>query len=392
MKRLLLFNLVLVLAGLNLFAQDRSIQFIHAADMNWENVLAQARKEHKMIFIDCYTSWCGPCKRLAKEIFTQNDVADFYNAHFINIKYDVEKDPKFAMRNPFPIYSYPTLLYLSEKGDVVHALMGAYTAEITLANGQKAIDPENNLISLIKRYDAGERSKAFMRKYAEAAKYSSRPNADKITVEYLNSLNDQEFYTQDSWKFIDAKRLPLLSAPVLRAIGNKDKFTDILGEKEVNDQITYFLLNAVSPYMQWHPKKAFNETKYTKLHKYLSENITLHPQIPSWISSIEAAYEQYKGDYQSILKRIGEATEHNVCPSEFIRRLSNCPDKKVKEECIRMLDDITKQPEISSYTKACSLKCKVSLLKQLGQTEESQKTLSELEQYARTNKINIEKL
>ena len=36
----------------------------------WQEVLEQAKKENKLIFMDCYTSWCGPCKMLAKEVFT----------------------------------------------------------------------------------------------------------------------------------------------------------------------------------------------------------------------------------------------------------------------------------------------------------------------------------
>ena len=61
-------------------AQNRSIVF---REGNWEKILKQAKKEKKLIFVDCYTSWCGPCKMLAKNVFTQDKVADFYNTEFV---------------------------------------------------------------------------------------------------------------------------------------------------------------------------------------------------------------------------------------------------------------------------------------------------------------------
>lgn len=391
MKKLLLCNLILILAHLSLNAQDRSINFIHATDMNWKDVLTQAQKEKKMIFIDCYTSWCGPCKRLAQEIFTRNEVADFYNKHFINIKYDVEKDPKFEMNNPFPINSFPTLLYLTAEGDVVHALMGAYTAEITLANGQKAIDPKNNLTALIRHYDKGERDQAFMRKYAEAAVYSSRPNASKVVIEYLDMLNDKDFYTEDSWNFIDMKRLPFMCSPVLRAIDNRKKFEAIVGTHKFESKISYMILQAVSVYQHWEPGKKFNETDYNNLYKYLSTHQEIYRQIPSWLSSMEAAHEQYKGNYQAIIKRIEKTTKTGYCSKELIKRLNNCLDKQLIEQGIAYLDHIIAHPANIHY-KALSLKNKVTLLTQIGKIDEATKAQKDLEQIALDNKINLERL
>ena len=57
----------------------------------WQQALEQARKENKLIFMDCYTSWCGPCKMLAKEVFTDPEVAAFFNEKFVNVKVDMEK-------------------------------------------------------------------------------------------------------------------------------------------------------------------------------------------------------------------------------------------------------------------------------------------------------------
>ena len=45
-----------------------------------------------MIFVDCYADWCGPCKQLASQVFTQKEVGDVFNSHFVNVQFNVEKD------------------------------------------------------------------------------------------------------------------------------------------------------------------------------------------------------------------------------------------------------------------------------------------------------------
>src|SRR3954471_13635384 len=87
MKRISIFLTVIFLASAAL-AQNRSIEFDHGT---FAELLARAKKENKMIYIDCYTSWCGPCKWMAKNVFTNDTVADFYNNNFVNAKIDMEK-------------------------------------------------------------------------------------------------------------------------------------------------------------------------------------------------------------------------------------------------------------------------------------------------------------
>ena len=90
MKKMCL--LVMLLAGIILGsqAQEKGIRFEQTKE--WKKVLKKAKKEKKLIFIDCYTSWCGPCKMLSSQVFTLENVGNQFNADFVNVKYDMEKD------------------------------------------------------------------------------------------------------------------------------------------------------------------------------------------------------------------------------------------------------------------------------------------------------------
>lgn len=151
---------------LTLFSLGQSagygISFIEGE--KWENVLKMAQEQDKYIFMDCYTSWCGPCKVLAKDIFTRKDVGDFFNANFINVKYDMEKGVGKDLYKQYKtnIIGFPTLLLINKEGKVVHQMAGFQEADV-LISGMKAGMEGKNLFAYQDRYAAGERELAFLK-------------------------------------------------------------------------------------------------------------------------------------------------------------------------------------------------------------------------------------
>src|SRR5579859_1307517 len=72
-------------------AQMAGINFQN--NLSWSEVKQKAKKQHKLIFIDCYASWCGPCKYMAQNIFTLKDVGDYMNSKFISVSVQFDKTP-----------------------------------------------------------------------------------------------------------------------------------------------------------------------------------------------------------------------------------------------------------------------------------------------------------
>ena len=69
-------------------SQDSGIRF-------FEGTLAEAQTkaatEKKLIFMDCFTTWCGPCKMLDAQTFSKPEVGEYFNSNFICVKKDMEK-------------------------------------------------------------------------------------------------------------------------------------------------------------------------------------------------------------------------------------------------------------------------------------------------------------
>src|SRR5476649_1062437 len=85
------------------FAQDKCIQFDHST---WAELLAKAKQQNKMIFVDAYTTWCGPCKWMAKNVFTNDTVAEFYDKTFICAKIDMEKGEGPELAKKYEVRAY----------------------------------------------------------------------------------------------------------------------------------------------------------------------------------------------------------------------------------------------------------------------------------------------
>ena len=109
------------------------IRFTEAA---WKDILKKAKAEKKVIFLDAYASWCGPCKLLQKNVFTKKAVGDFYNEKFINVKMDMEKGEGPALAQVYPLEAYPTLLFIDGNGRVLKKVLGLQTPDDLIAIGK----------------------------------------------------------------------------------------------------------------------------------------------------------------------------------------------------------------------------------------------------------------
>jgi thioredoxin 1 len=103
-----------------------------------EKAMAQAKSSGKLIFIDVHTTWCGPCKEMARTTFQSDEVGKVFNKKFINLKIDAENDPDGAdISRTYGVNAYPTLLFINAEGKLVKKLVGKQSEEklLAIANG-----------------------------------------------------------------------------------------------------------------------------------------------------------------------------------------------------------------------------------------------------------------
>ena len=119
---------------------DKESTGIAFFDGSWEEALELARKEDKLIFLDAYASWCGPCKSLQKKVFPTEKVGDFYNANFINVKIDMEKGEGNALAEKYGVRAYPSLFFIDQNGMLKKAALGYHNPNQMIKLGQAALN------------------------------------------------------------------------------------------------------------------------------------------------------------------------------------------------------------------------------------------------------------
>ncbi|BDS11786.1 thioredoxin domain-containing protein [Aureispira anguillae] len=189
---------LLLLAAGNMQAQG--IEFEHGT---WEAVKAKAQKENKPIFVDAYTTWCGPCKWMAKNIFVQDEVGVFLNQNFISYKMDMEKGEGPAFAEKYGVEAYPTLLYFNAEGEVMHKGVGARDAEGLIALCNDALDPKKQLVGFVNKYESGNYEKAFLAEYMEVL-VSCGEDVSAPFEKFWETLTDEEKQTEKVLTFMSA--------------------------------------------------------------------------------------------------------------------------------------------------------------------------------------------
>ena len=108
--------------------------------MSFEKAQKQSLKSGQLIFIDAYTDWCGPCKKMAATSFKDKEVGELFNKNFINLKIEMEKDPdRREIAAKYRVRAYPTLLIIDGEGNLVKQVIGFQSKDRLIALAEAVI-------------------------------------------------------------------------------------------------------------------------------------------------------------------------------------------------------------------------------------------------------------
>lgn len=159
-------------------------------NMSWAQIKAKAARENKMIFFDAYTTWCGPCKYLEESVYSDQSVAEYFNANYINVKFDMEDGEGLDLAEEFEISSYPTLLFFSPEGKLVHKYIGAMKAPDFIQLGREAMMPSKQYFTIRQKVLDRQASTADFVKWAEMAEDLEDNNRGTLASDWLATQED----------------------------------------------------------------------------------------------------------------------------------------------------------------------------------------------------------
>jgi thioredoxin-related protein len=222
----------------NVFSQG--ISFVN--DTSLAQLTQRAIKENKPIFIDCYTTWCGPCKWMSKNIFPNDTVGKFFNDSFVSVKIDMEKGEGKSIARDFQINAYPTFLFLSPQGKELHRFVGSMRASDFIKNSRIVFDEKNRLSALKSQYESGNRETGFIRNYITAC-WKSGVRADTEMDWYIATLPDAEFNSKENFEFLWNNFAFLKEHGFKRILKYKNEFIAVNGVEKLNTMILSWALD-----------------------------------------------------------------------------------------------------------------------------------------------------
>ncbi len=369
------------------FAQHESdgkgMKFEHG--LSWKEIQAKAKAENKYIFMDCFTTWCGPCKYMSANIFPMAEVGDFYNKNFLMVKvqFDTTKTDNEEVKSWFKdmeainaqykIRAYPTYLFFDPSGNAVHRAVGSSDAKTFLAKGTDAMQPEKQYYSLLHKYEAGEKTPGFLRTVATVA-YDAydMPNANKISKEYIATQSD--LFTKENLVFIEKFTSKSSDNGFDLFLNNTEKIDAILGKDKAENKVMN-IITVENVYPVILKKSAPGTPSVTPDFDALKEN--LQKKYPRFAEEITAKgkilYYQVQKDWTGFqtaivayMAKYGEKASPSELNSYAWTVFDNCKDMTCVTEALNWSKRSFKDKEDPAYIDTYA-----NILHKLGKTEEA---------------------
>jgi thioredoxin-related protein len=334
MKKAVL-SLILVFPFL-LFAQTESDGIKWAEGLTWNQIKEKAKEENKFIFVDAYATWCGPCKKMDKEVYTNKEVGTEVSQNFIAVKVQMDKTskddeqvkawyPVAQSLNDYGIDGYPSFLFFSPDGKLAHKALGYQdTHQFVNLLKDALTDPELRYKKMVQQFEEGKINYATMPDLARQAlrkkdKEFATSVAKKYKEGYIDKLNENEAYTKSNLLFLCEfynllsskdryfrffRKSPELADSIID-IKEGRKFrkvaslvlTGIIRKEEITDKIYKDGKPMVSPTPDWNKIKKLISKKYDNEYVaqlFPDEQIQFYQSAKDWTNYVKYVNEKIK--------------------------------------------------------------------------------------------------
>jgi len=192
--------------------------------LTWQQIIAKAKAEHKMIFVDCYATWCVPCRQMDADVYPVDSLGDYMNQRFVSVKIQMDRTPKdndtvkswYAtaayFEKEYNISAYPSFLFFDENGKAVHKSTGYHDVTGLKRLAEKGQNPNEQWYTLMEAYRAGKLPYSKLPELVFQARYAlDEPRlalglAVNYIHGYLDKLDDTNFLNKDNISFMEANK------------------------------------------------------------------------------------------------------------------------------------------------------------------------------------------
>lgn len=272
---------------------SQGIEFEHGT---WKEVLEKAQQMNKPIFVDVYTSWCGPCKKMSKDIFPLAEVGKVYNANFVCYQIDAEKGDGIEIAKKYEVKSYPTYLFIKTDGTLFSRAIGSMDAEKFIVVSKTAIADMNDPKSIDeweKEYVQKKNDPTFLLDYINKRSKLGKSNT-QLFDEYLSLLPNEQRISDKIIKIYhkESRNISINSLAYTNLQDNKTLFFPKLG-----GYLYVFMISAID--------NSFKQACKNKDKELLQKVVDANEKLP------KTPYSKLKEElYMNYYKNTNEADKY----------------------------------------------------------------------------------
>jgi thioredoxin-related protein len=254
--------LLIALISLTVNGQEQTL----FTDKNYNESLALAKTENKLLAIFIYASWCPHCSVMKKDVFKDSSVIDFYSKNYICIAIDSEsnygKELISKFKNKFRVASFPTFAFIDSNETLLYCTSGEIKKEKFLSEGKDILIPENQLPHLKKSFLADTSNSDKCMKYITNLRKAGI-DATAVAQEYWKTLNDEKKITEENWR-IFAYGINNFDTDEFRfVVQNKENYSKVVSPKRVEKKLVYTISETLKPYIDKTDTLNYNKKRFT---------------------------------------------------------------------------------------------------------------------------------
>lgn len=272
------------------------IRFEHST---FAEALEKASQAGKKIFMDCYTSWCAPCQMMNRTVFTDPEVGEFFNRHFINVKFDMEKGEGIQLSKRYGMQVFPTYLLLDAEGNELHRVVGGHDPKEFIELIRNGMKDEHSTSGFRKRYEAGERNLPFLRDYIKVLGGGYRYNEIPAIVNDICRQSGTEMSRED-WEVTQRYLSDPTSYAFRYVAENRTQIQNYVSAEELEKWIYKMLYVSIF--------NTINEVVYDEKEAYVKRLVALREVVevvrPERTDYLVAMLDYYDAFYQRKMDKV----------------------------------------------------------------------------------------
>lgn len=191
-------TLLALLSAVTLMAQGIAFE---PEGTTLEQASARAKAQKKLIFLDCYTQWCGPCKKMARDVFPMAEVGSFMNPKFISIKIDMESAYGAPLAKKLQITAYPTFIIFNADAQEIGRFLGGSPADEFMKKVEEK-SKDNSSSQLQARWQNGDRDPQFLQEYLNTLNASYKGEEADLVAEAILEGKEATFAADSTLRMI----------------------------------------------------------------------------------------------------------------------------------------------------------------------------------------------